>query len=314
MDIEFESEDPAICQNTLLILCEVFIKLNADIKANQSDAVVKYFERQLAYSTDELNEAEEKLLGFNQSNNIINYYEQTKHIAAEKEEFDIKYLEISRDFFATKAVLGTLEARLEAHELKRISSQRIMGLREELSSLNFEISMLTLGVQKDSVELERDVAKVNKKQKEVARIERELTSTVDSLYKTDYDTKSLASTTILSDWLKKTIEFEETKAKLLVMDEKRLEFDKLYQEFSPLGATLKKLERKIDIAEREYLSLLHSLGLAKLRQQNVELKSNIKLTEVPFFPINPKPSKRKLLIYRGRFGGLHSGCGECVYS
>ena len=46
---------------------------------------------------------------------------------------------------------------------------------------------------------------------------------------------------------------------------------------------MKRLERKIDIAEREYLSLLHSLGLAKLRQQNVELKSNLKLIEVPFF-------------------------------
>jgi hypothetical protein len=59
---------------------------------------------------------------------------------------------------------------------------------------------------------------------------------------------------------------------------------------------MKRLERKIDIAEREYLSLLHSLGLAKLKQQNVELKSNIKLTEVPYYPINPKPSKRMMLV------------------
>ena len=67
---------------------------------------------------------------------------------------------------------------------------------------------------------------------------------------------------------------------------------------------MKRLERKIDIAEREYLSLLHSLGLAKLRQQNVELKSNLKLIEVPFFPISPKPSKRIMLVIVAAMAGF----------
>ena len=61
VDIEFESEDPAICQNTLLILCEVFVELNADIKVNQSDAVVKYFQGQLGKSTISLRGAEDEL-------------------------------------------------------------------------------------------------------------------------------------------------------------------------------------------------------------------------------------------------------------
>ena len=84
VDIEFESEDPAICQNTLLILADVFVALNAEIKVNQSDAVVKYFEKQLEGSTEDLRVAENDLLSFNQTHNIINYYEQTKHIASKK--------------------------------------------------------------------------------------------------------------------------------------------------------------------------------------------------------------------------------------
>ncbi|MEO1486051.1 MAG: hypothetical protein AAFU57_09895 [Bacteroidota bacterium] len=304
VDIEFESEDAAICQNTLLILCEVFVQLNADIKVNQSDAVVKYFERQLAASTVDLKGAEDELLQFNQTNNIINYYEQTKHIAAEKEEFEIKYLEVFRKFNAAKAVLGVLESKLEAHELKRLSSTRIMNLRKELSTLSFEVSMLTLGMDKDSTVQLKKTKDANTKMQRIAEIEDELAKNIDTIYKTDYDTKSLASTSVLSDWLAKTIEYEGTRAQLRVMDEKREEFKRLYQEFSPLGATMKRLERKIDIAEREYLSLLHSLGLAKLRQQNVELKSNIKLTEAPFFPISPKPSKRMLLVIVAAMAGF----------
>nr|WP_299383037.1 hypothetical protein [Allomuricauda sp.] len=296
VDIEFESEDPAICQNTLLILCETFVQLNADIKVNQSDAVVKYFQGQLNNSTDHLRDAEEELLDFNRTHNIINYYEQTKHIAAEKEEFEIKYFEVLRKFHASRAVLSHLESKLETHERKRISSQGIMEVRKELSTLNYEVSMLTLGLEKDSIQRQKDAKVVANKMDRIQKLESALSAHVDTLYATDFSTNSVASTSVLSDWLKNTIEYEGYNAQLKVMEKKREEFDDLYQKFSPLGATMKRLERKIDIAEREYLSLLHSLGLAKLRQQNVELKSNIKLTEVPFFPINPKPSKRMLLV------------------
>ncbi|MEX0314815.1 MAG: GumC family protein [Allomuricauda sp.] len=296
VDIEFESEDPGICQNTLLILSEVFVKLNADIKVNQSDAVVKYFEGQLNTSTKTLRKAENELLDFNRTHNIINYYEQTKHIASEKEHFELEYQKVHIKHYAAKAVLETLETKLEAHEKKRLSSKDIISLRNELADVNFQISMKSLGIESDSLKQIQNAKDVVGLKERATEIKDNLKEQVDQLYVTDYDHKTLAVTNILADWLENTILYEGTKAQLKVMDEKRLEFEQLYQVFSPLGATMKRLERKIDIAEREYLSLLHSLGLAKLRQQNVELKSNLKLIEVPFFPISPKPSKRIILV------------------
>ncbi len=304
VDIEFESEDPAICQNTLLILAEIFVKLNAEIKVNQSDAVVKYFEGQLNTSTKELRSAEDELLDFNRTHNIINYYEQTKHLASEKEHFELEYQKVHIKHYGAKAVLKTLESKLESHERKRLSSEEIMSLRNELADINFEISMKSLGIEADSVKRLQNAKDVVTLDKKALNLKNNLAQQVNDLYATDYDEKTLASTDILTDWLENTILFESTKAQLKVMDEKRLEFKKLYQVFSPLGATMKRLERKIDIAEREYLSLLHSLGLAKLRQQNVELKSNLKLIEVPFFPINPKPSKRMILVVVAGLAGF----------
>lgn len=304
VDIEFESEDPAICQNTLLILAEVFVKLNAEIKVNQSDAVVKYFQGQLNTSTKLLRSAEDELLDFNRTHNIINYYEQTKHIASEKEHFELEYQKVHIKHYGAKAVLNTLESKLESHEKKRLSSEEIMTLRNELADVNFEISMKSLGIETDSVKRLQNAKDVVALEKRGLVLKESLGTRVNDLYSTDYDEKTLASTDILTDWLENTILFESTKAQLKVMDQKRLEFEKLYQVFSPLGATMKRLERKIDIAEREYLSLLHSLGLAKLRQQNVELKSNLKLIEVPFFPINPKPSKRMILVIVAGMAGF----------
>lgn len=91
LDIGYQSEDPGICQNTLKILCETFITENADVKANQSDAVVSYFEVQLKETTKRLNKAEKDLLEFNEDNLLMNYYEQTKQIAARRENFEGKY-------------------------------------------------------------------------------------------------------------------------------------------------------------------------------------------------------------------------------
>lgn len=296
VDIEFESEDPAICQNTLLILSDVFVKLNADIKVNQSDAVVNYFERQLNTSTAALRSSEEELLEFNKTHNIINYYEQTKHLASEKEHFELEYQKVYLKHFASKAVLETLESKLETQDIKRLSSEGIMGIRNELARVNFDISMKTLGIETDSLKQTVNSQELIVLTEQSKELKTGLEEKVNQLYTAEYDEKALGSASLLADWLANTIAYEGTLAQLKVMDEKRLEFKKLYQVFSPLGATMKRLERKIDIAEREYLSLLQSLGVAKLKQQNVELKSNIKLIESPFFPINPNPSKRMLLV------------------
>ncbi len=303
VDIQYEADDPGICQNTLLILCDVFVKLNADIKVNQSDAVVKYFEAQLAKSTNRLRSAEDDLLAFNQSHNIINYYEQTKHIASEKEHFELEYQKVYIAHHGAKAVLNTLETKLETHERKRLSGEEIMRLRNELADISFHISMKSIAVA-DEEKMEQNAQDLIGLQQKANELKGQLGEQINESYATDYDEKSLASTKILADWLANTIEYESTKAQLKVMDLKRLEFEELYQVFSPLGASMKRLERKIDIAEREYLSLLHSLGLAKLRQQNVELKSNLKLIEVPFYPISPKPSKRMMLVIVAGMAGF----------
>ena len=150
VDISYQSEDPGICHNTLLILTETFIDANAIIKANQSDAVVSYFEDQLQKTTEQLNEAEKELLNFNKGNKIMNYEEQTKQLALRKENFESRYQEVQQRYHAAKAVLPELEKRLGTHEKKRLKSKRILELRNQLSELNYTISMNSLDLSRDS--------------------------------------------------------------------------------------------------------------------------------------------------------------------
>ena len=296
VEITYTSEDPGICQNTLSILCEVFVRSYADMKVNQSDAVVKYFNQQLLESSKRLAEAEDELLEFNRSNNIINYYEQTKHIASQKEHFEMEYQAVQMNNEAAKSVIKVLESRMSSRQKLQLASKDVLETRNKISEINIKIAMKSLNLQLDSIATVKEGKELAKLQLQAEKLNEQLRQALDTLYWVDNSTDGMPTNTILEDWLKNIIAYEGTNAQLIVLEQKRLEFKELYTLFAPLGATMKRLERKIDVAEKEYLSLLHSLSLAKLKQQNIELTSNLKMVDVPYYPILPEPSKRKILV------------------
>ena len=285
IEIKYESSDPGICKNTLSILVSVFIQEYTGIKANQSDAVVAYFNRQLAQSDEKLNEAEAELLEFNQANTIINYYEQTKHIASEKEHFDLAYQEILRDNVAANSVLGVLEEKMTVRQKQFINNSKIMDIRNELAKINTDIAIKTFETSMDSTNEQNLIVEIAQLRHRSAVLQEELRNSVNTQFNQDFSLEGAPAETVLDEWLTKVIEIESTNAKLRVGDMQKKEFDRLFSDYAPLGATMKRLERKIDVAEREYLSLLHSLNLAKLKQQNIELNSNLKVVTPPLFPI-----------------------------
>lgn len=296
VSISFKSDDPGMCQQTLVILIDVFIKEYSGIKVNQSDAVVKYFLGQLDIANERLNQAENELLVFNQRNSIINYYEQTKHIASEKEHFDLSFQEIQMTNAAAKSSLTLLEGRMTTRDKTRLNSGMIKDLRNELSKINLELALKSNKEELDP-NLEKDLIKeISNLQNRSFELQQMLQNAINDKYDLENSKEGVTNESILNEWLLKMIEFEATKAQMKIGYERQKEFKKLFKDYAPLGASMKRLERKIDVAEREYLSLLSSLNLAKLKQQNVELNSNIKIVVPPYYPITSEPSKRKFLL------------------
>ncbi|WP_145957614.1 GumC family protein [Labilibaculum antarcticum] len=294
--ISFNTDDPGICKNTLDLINEVFVRVYSDIKVNQSDAVVSYFLKEIGNSEDNLNVAEEELVEFNKAHNIINYYEQTRHIASEKEHFDLRYTEIKMNHMAVVSVLRLLENRMTKGNQRRLNSTEILALRKSLSEIEHRIWMKSNYAGVNELSSKQDSTDLVDLKGESMIIEQQLKKMVASQYEMDNSKEGLNGNTILDRWIEKIIEFESSKAQLEVGDQIKIEFDDLFKLYAPLGATMKRLERKIDVAEQKYLSLLESLNKAKLKQQNVELNSNLKIVTPPFFPIEARASKRKFLL------------------
>ncbi|MCG6186912.1 GumC family protein [Maribellus maritimus] len=296
IDIKYQSDDAAICKNTLDFIVQVFIEEYTTIKINQSDAVVQYFQKQLKQADEKLNEAENELLRFNQSNTIINYYEQTKHIASEKEHFDLAHQEIQRDKVAAESVLSILEEKMTATQKQFVNNKKILDLRNSLSELNTQIALKTYENESDSAKEKSLISNIASLKTRSFDIQEELKNSVREQFSMSNTTEGLPSSSVLTEWLSNVIKLEAAKAKLIVADIQKKEYERLFSSYAPLGATMKRLERKINVAEREYLSILQSLGQAKLKQQNIELNSNLRIIAPPFFPIVAEPSKRKFIV------------------
>ena len=291
--LKYTSDDPGICQQTLVFLTEVCIKNYKILKENRSDAVVKYFEFQVNQATQKLNKGEDKLLAFNKDNNIINYYEQSKAVALAKEALDVDYNNMRIKLAGTEAAIKRLEEKLDDQQKVQLKSAPILEKRNQLSQINTRIATAeTIGSDKNDVD-RQNLASLKVK---AEKLKEEIRVSVGELYSFGNTTEGLPISTLLNDWITNVINFEDTKAGLVVLAKRIQEFQKQYEIYAPAGANLKRIEREISVSEQEFLELLHGLNLAKLKMQDIELSSNLKAVDQPYYPASPNPTKRKMLI------------------
>jgi len=301
INIKYTSFDPGLCRQTLLILTDVFINRFRLINENQSDAVVRYFMNEVNKASVRLRKAEDQLLEFNKANNIINYYEQSKAVANMKEQLDMEYNNEQVRFGSAAAVLTRLEEKLEVQERIQLKTSEIVEIRNKLSEVTAKITLTEVYNDQDP----KNRKKLEELRAEASKLKKGLENYVEQLYSFTNSIEGLPLNELLNTWLKNVIVYEESRAAMQVLTNRIKEFYEYYKTFAPLGATQKRIEREINVAEQEYLSLLQSLNQSKLKQQNIELSSNIKAVDPPYFPLKPLKGKEGILVIAaGLFGFL----------
>ena len=290
--LSYEADDPGICQQTLKIYTEVCTKMYKDLKENGSDAVVKYFEKQLMMSERKLNAIEQRMLKFNQDNNIINYYEQSKAVAIVKEDMEVAYKKNMAQLAGSQASKKRLEEKLAIQELIQEKNNAIVESKKQLGDLNYKIGMYSAKSNGD----ERATQNIEQLEKQARALQKEIKTNVDELYSFQNSTDGVPIKKVLPDWVDKVVETEDLKAKLSIMDAQNKAIEKQFATYAPAGANLKRIEREIEVAEQEYLDILHGLNLAKLKYQDTQLSSNLTAVDPPYYPLKPIPSKRKIII------------------
>jgi uncharacterized protein involved in exopolysaccharide biosynthesis len=292
VQLKFETDDPGIYQQTLVILTNVLSRNYREIKENRSDEVVKYFEHQASLASNRLNVAEDKLLEFNKANKIINYYEQSKAVAIVKEDLDVAYHNMRIKLAGIEAAITRLEDKLGVQGKVQLKSEKIIEMKNKLGILTYQIALAETSTPGDSVQPD----KLNQLKTESEIIQNEIKNDITDFYNYSNSVEGLPLDNLLNEWLGNVVEAENLRAGLDVFSNRIDEFQDQYSIYAPAGATVKRIEREISVAEREYLSILYGLNLAKLKVQDNELASIIKITDPPYFPLSPIPTKRKILV------------------
>ncbi|CAD0009902.1 exopolysaccharide transport family protein [Flavobacterium chungangense] len=296
-------DDPGICQQTLEIYNAICIKNYKNIKENRSDAVVKYFQQQLAMANNDLKLAEDKLLEFNKANKIINYYEQSKAVAVVKEDMEVDYNNKKAQLAGTEASTKRIEEKLNVQDYIQSENNKILEKKKLLGYINYQIALNEASLESNASE--NILSKINTLKKERESLNNEIKKSVDEIYSYNNTVDGVPLTKTLPDWMNTVVESENLKAKIKVMDKQNKDFQEQYATYAPAGATIKRLEREISVSEQGYLELLHGLNLAKLKLQDNEMSSNIKSIDPPFYPLSANPTKRGLLIVAAAFlGGI----------
>ena len=309
VSISYTSSDPGICYNTMLISIDQIIRNVKAIKAIESSDIVKYYREATQESQDRLNAAEAELASFMNGNKVINYYEETKLISARKENFTQNYQDEKLLLVSEEAKLANIEGEVSIQKQQKLKNGEILSLREDLANINTAIelikskSMMEINpdeVIKSTAERDSTLASLEKR---AVELESELREKVFELFANDGNVHGNNTENIALVWLETVLNIEKSKARLLQYEIFTEDFEVTYTAFSKLGSNIKRLERKINVLEREYLEMLSNLNAAKMRQQSLELSGELRVTDDPFYPSNPEKSKMVMTMIVGGLAG-----------
>lgn len=289
VQISYAWTDPAICQNTLLILNDVFSKRLLDMKLSRSMDVVDYYKDKVEESRLDLEKLEKDLVDFRIENKIIDYGEQTRSVASSQKGIQDQYQEELQIQAAARAKVKNLEEKLELNKDRMKFSDEILVKRRQLADIKSRI-----------LELETyypDPEKVSKLKGEARKLEADISSSVSKLNEFSNSKGGVSSENLLNEWLSATLVLDESSARLKVLSNNRNFYENAYDELSPLGAQLTQKQRGVEVAEKKYLDLTNSLNWALTRQQSETIAtSGITVTSPPAYPLQPTDSKQLLLV------------------
>jgi uncharacterized protein involved in exopolysaccharide biosynthesis len=286
--LNYKSDDPGVSLYTVKFITEVFIEKYKSLKGSETGNVLTWFEARLKDAASQLNNSENQLKDFGVRNKIINYYEQAKAVAIENESNETDYYKELMSYEAHKRAVARLEDQLESREILLRNNAELNRLRKELGIAHEEYERAKI--------YSNSPDKVAKLATKADAIKQEIRLWVLQYYSLNNTIESVPMNLVLESWLKEVLAMDACEARLQVYIDRRKEFDRKYNEFSPLNMQVSRFEREIGVAEKQYLEILHGYHLAKLRQQNVEMSNNLQIMDSPAFPSKPLASQRMLLV------------------
>ena len=298
IDIGYSANDAGIAYNTLDILNEVFGRQYQDLRYGETNAVIKFFEKEVGRLYRLLTGSEDDLIRYNIDRRIINYPEQTKQLTVLDANDKTSVNNQLMNYTTSKAMLDYLERQLGNRAKVIRANKDFTNQITDYSRIQSRISNLKLMNSEgggNNVESQLELAKAEKMLREAEEKMKDLTRDVEAgSYSSETGVKA---SDMISRWLEQVLILEKTKAEMSAQDINRQKLDKDILYYAPIGATIARKERHISFIEANYLEMLKALNTARLRQRNLQMSTaTLRVLNPPMFPMNAQPTNRMMIL------------------
>lgn len=302
LEIVYTSDDPGITYCTQIFMVEELKRSYENIRFGASSNVIQYFEDQIKSIERKLKNREDSLMRYSEQNQVINYEEQTKHLAALNNDYENRYQNILLDYNSSGKLLIELEKQMNTQTMLFKENEDFVLTLDNIATLNSQITELEAFSSKgDSIRTKKLNELKSSLKKEEGKID--AISAQMNIYK--YSKEGVRIEEMVQQWLNAMILHEKSGAELKTMERLRTVIDEEITRFSPIGPDLKRKEREVKITEESYLELLHGLSQARLKQKNIEMtSSSLEVITPPSYPIFSNSSKRALFIIASFVGSI----------
>lgn len=296
LELSYKSDDPGVCQHTLLFVIETFRNQYTNVKSEETANVIHYFEEEVRKAQQRLRNAEDSLRDYGVSHDVIDYDSQSKSATTAKEQLTDEYHNEQMKYRATRLTLDTLESRLSERSSVMANNRELLARRTELSSLQNQLANAQV--------YDYPPEKVAELKSRINKLSEDLKNSARRYYSYNNTLEALPQSSVLNEWFAKLMESQQSAARLSSLEKRLRETDGIYKQLAPVGLTIERMKRQVDMAEKEYTTALGNLNQARLRQKNIEMSGPLRVLDPPVFPTNPEPSKRMVFIAASFGAGL----------
>jgi len=294
VEITYSCGDPAIAYQTLLILNEEFLRTFFDLRFKDSNDIIQFFEREVGIAKGVLNEQEDSLQVYRQERRIVNYEEQTEALMAVETDHFIKLKQLLLDYAAAQSALLSMEVQLQGREGMLKNNANFMALMSDISELSASI-VRAEALMPDT--LRNKDPKLQQYKRELERLTNQLRTTSQTIRMNQGTKEGMPVESVLNEWLNEMVAYEKAKAAIEVMTKEEYKINDLYNYFSPIGPTLKRRDREINVAEQTYLQLTQALISARLRLKELQMSlGSVSIVTPPVYPLDSLPTRKKILV------------------
>jgi Uncharacterized protein involved in exopolysaccharide biosynthesis len=301
IDIGYSNGDPGVAYNTLKILNEEFIEQYQQLRFGETNSVIKFFEEELARLKKILETSEDSLTTYSLSKRIINYGEQTKQVAGQNTAYEEKYEGFLLEYNTAKTLINELEKGMDSHTKSLRNNSDFISRMQRITALTSKITDIETFNNESSLGDQN----LSSYKKQLKKAESDFSEFAEKFTNQKYTKEKIAPEEILQQWFEQMLNLKKAESKLKIMESRKGLIDDKYIFFSPIGNTLKRMDRDIGFTESNYMSMLNSLNAARLRQKNLQMTSaTLRVINPPVYPLAAEATNRKSIVMTVFLGSI----------